>query len=297
MKRIIKISVIAIIMLIVTLILTGCDDKAQNNKSNSDKTNSSTSATKSQNEEHLIEAMQDKEDSDSTKSKNNESAESEKSDSQSKNSEEQIDIKSIDFVSYAKKQVEDPQEGETIAIIHIKDYGDIKIKFFKDAAPKAVENFIEHSKEGYYNGQIFHRVINDFMIQGGDPTGTGTGGESIWGKNFEDEFTFELAPYRGALCMANSGANTNGSQFFIEQARYNEDTEKMLIQYGYPENLLEAYKIYGGSMHLMFAHTVFGQVIEGMDVVDKIAATKTDENDKPIEDVVIESIEITEYGK
>jgi len=95
--------------------------------------------------------------------------------------------------------------------------------------------------------------------------------------------------------MANAGANTNGSQFFIEQAGYDEDTYNMLKQYGYPANLLEAYKTYGGSMHLFMAHTVFGHVVEGMDVVDKIAACKVDPNtDKPVKDVVIEKIEIFE---
>ena len=208
--------------------------------------------------------------------------------------ENKTDINSIDFVANAEKQVAKPEKGETIAIMHIKNYGDIKIKFFNSVAPKAVENFITHSKNGYYNGLTFHRVINDFMIQGGDPTGTGAGGESIWGKNFEDEFSYTLLPYRGSLCMANAGTNTNGSQFFIEQAKYSEETYKML-EGSNPEKLLEAYKIYGGSLHLFGQHTVFGQVFEGMDVVDKIAATKTDANDKPVESVVIESIEILEY--
>lgn len=213
----------------------------------------------------------------------------------STNETQNISIDSIDFVSYAEKQVAEPEKGETIAIFHIKNYGDIKVKFFNNVAPKAVENFVTHAKNGYYNGTTFHRVINDFMIQGGDPTATGGGGDSIWGRDFEDEFSYTLVPYRGALCMANAGENTNGSQFFIEQARYDEDTYNMLKKYGYPENLLEAYKIYGGSMHLFLEHTVFGQVIEGMDVVDKIAATKVDSNDKPVENVVIESIEIVEY--
>lgn len=215
--------------------------------------------------------------------------------SNSKNEEENVDVESINFVERAEKQVAKPEKGETIAIMHIKNYGDIKIKFFKDVAPKAVENFTTHAKDGYYNGLTFHRVINDFMIQGGDPTGTGAGGESIWKKNFEDEFSYDLLPYRGALCMANAGSNTNGSQFFIEQAKYSEATANQLSQYGYPDNVLEAYKKYGGSMHLFGKHTVFGQVFEGMDVVDKIAATKTDSNDKPVESVIIESIEIVEY--
>lgn len=219
----------------------------------------------------------------------------EKSNSTSTKKSEKVDVDKLDFISAAEKQVAAPEKGETIAVMHIKNYGDITIKFFKDKAPKAVENFTTHAKDGYYNGLTFHRVINDFMIQGGDPTGTGAGGESIWKKDFEDEFSYDLVPYRGALCMANAGSNTNGSQFFIEQANYNEKTYEMLKQYEYPENLLEAYKLYGGSMHLFFAHTVFGQVIDGMDVVDKIAACKTNESDKPINDVIIESITITEY--
>lgn len=214
---------------------------------------------------------------------------------QTKKEEEDVDVETINFVERAEKQVAKPEKGETVAIIHVKNYGDIKVKFFKDYAPKAVENFITHSKDGYYNGVSFHRVINDFMIQGGDPTGTGAGGESIWKKAFEDEFTYHLVPYRGALCMANAGSNTNGSQFFIEQAKYSETTANQLKQYGYPDNILEAYKTYGGSMHLFGKHTVFGQVYEGMDVVDKIAAAETDSKDKPVNDIIIEKIDIVEY--
>ncbi len=111
-------------------------------------------------------------------------------------------------------QTELPQAGDTVAILHTSK-GDIAIRLFPEAAPKAVENFITHAKNGYYNGLTFHRVIENFMIQGGDPKGTGTGGESIWGKPFEDEFDSKLLNLRGALSMANSGVNTNGSQFFI----------------------------------------------------------------------------------
>lgn len=104
-----------------------------------------------------------------------------------------------------------------IAVIKT-DKGDIKVRLFPEEAPKAVENFVTHAENGYYDGLIFHRVIKDFMIQGGDPKGTGTGGESIWGKPFADEFSSELHNFRGALSMANAGPNTNGSQFFIVQA-------------------------------------------------------------------------------
>ena len=113
-------------------------------------------------------------------------------------------------------QLEAPQVGEQIAIMHTS-MGDIYIRFFPDAAPKAVENFIRHSENGYYNNLTFHRVIEDFMIQGGDPKGDGTGGESYWGDDFKDEFDAKLLNLRGSLAMANSGVNTNGSQFFINQ--------------------------------------------------------------------------------
>ncbi len=114
-------------------------------------------------------------------------------------------------------QLRKPQAGDITATMKTT-MGEIQILLFPDAAPKAVENFTTHAKNGYYDGLIFHRVIPDFMIQGGDPTGTGMGGESIWGKHFEDEFSPDYHNLRGALSMANAGPGTNGSQFFIVQA-------------------------------------------------------------------------------
>lgn len=193
-------------------------------------------------------------------------------------------------------QLSAPQKGDTLAVMHT-NMGDIKIKLFPEKAPKTVENFVTHSKNGYYNGLKFHRVINDFMIQGGDPRGNGTGGESIWGGSFSDEFDPELHNLRGALSMANSGPNTNGSQFFIVQAR--EVPANMLEQMrdlednGFPADITAAYEALGGTPWLDFRHTVFGQVTEGMDVVDAIAAVET-VNDVPRSDVIIESIEVTE---
>lgn len=112
------------------------------------------------------------------------------------------------------------------------DLGDIEIMFFPEQAPKAVENFLTHAKAGYYDGLTFHRVLNDFMIQGGDPVGNGTGGESIWGAPFEDEFSDSLRNFRGALSMANSGTNSNGSQFFIVQSRTADLTGYLENTYG-----------------------------------------------------------------
>lgn len=193
-------------------------------------------------------------------------------------------------------QLEKPVTGDTVAIMHTT-MGDIKIKLFKNETPKTFENFTTHAKNGYYNGLIFHRVIKDFMIQGGDPMGNGMGGESIWGRKFQDEFTPELHNLRGALSMANAGPNTNGSQFFIVQA----DTcpANMLEQMedlpdAFPTECAKAYAEMGGTPWLDFRHTVFGQVYEGMDVVDKIANCKVGMNDKPMFDVTIESIEIIE---
>lgn len=207
--------------------------------------------------------------------------------------------KTTNYEEYAKEQMAEPKEGETIAVIHVKNYGDITVKFFDDVAPKAVENFITHAKDGYYDGVIFHRVINEFMIQGGDPLGTGFGGESIWGKGFEEELSEKILPYRGSLCMASGGTGTSslGSQFFITQAHYDEKQAKLLEQYNWPTELLNMYKKYGGYMSLYQGYTVFGQVIDGMDVVDNIAKTKTDSKDKPLEDVVIEKIEVKTYKK
>lgn len=192
----------------------------------------------------------------------------------------------------SKLQLEPIKTGDTVAVLST-NMGDITIKLFPQFAPKTVENFTTHIKNGYYDGLIFHRVINDFMIQGGDPTGTGCGGESIWGSPFEDEVCVELRNYRGALSMANAGPNTNGSQFFIVQAKKVDDRlldqMKEFTDRGYPEECIENYSAIGGTPHLDFRHTVFGQVTDGMDVVDAIAAVKTGAADKPIDDVVINS--------
>lgn len=182
------------------------------------------------------------------------------------------------------------QQGPTAVLK--TNQGEIKIQLFPEQAPMTVENFIRLSQKGYYDGTIFHRVISDFMIQGGDPEGNGTGGESIWGHPFEDELSRELFNIRGALSMANSGPNTNGSQFFIVQ---NKNMPKRYIKQmepaGYPKEIIHAYK-QGGTPWLDGRHTVFGQVITGMDVVDKIAKSKKDKMDKPLEDITIESIQV-----
>ena len=142
--------------------------------------------------------------------------------------------------------------------------GPIEVELHSDEAPKTVANFAKLAGDGFYDGVPFHRIIPDFMIQGGDPTGTGTGGP---GYTFEDEFN-EHKVERGALAMANAGPNTNGSQFFIVTA--------------------------AACPWLDGKHTVFGRVTNGMDVIDAISAVETDSRDKPLEDVVIERIELSD---
>ena len=142
------------------------------------------------------------------------------------------------------------------------NHGPIEVELFDDDAPKTVENFTKLARDGFYDGVIFHRVIPDFMIQGGDPTGTGTGGP---GYQFEDEIN-EHKVVRGALAMANAGPDTNGSQFFIVTTE--------------------------SAPWLDGKHTVFGRVTDGMDVVDAISAVDTDARDRPRADVVIERVEV-----
>jgi len=147
--------------------------------------------------------------------------------------------------------------------------GTIRVEMLEEDAPKTTENFITLAQRGYYDGIIFHRVIKGFMIQGGDPTGTGRGGESAWGGRFNDEINSSSAVYqtgykKGTMAMANAGPNTNGSQFFI-----------MHVDYPLPPS-----------------YTIFGRVTEGQDVVDAIATTPTGPGDRPVQDVRMEKVTI-----
>ena len=147
--------------------------------------------------------------------------------------------------------------------------GTIRVELLESDAPKTTENFITLAERGYYDGIIFHRVIKNFMIQGGDPTGTGRGGESAWGGRFNDEIdprspVYQLGYKAGTMAMANAGPNTNGSQFFI-----------MHVDYPLPPS-----------------YTIFGKVIEGQDVVNSIATSQTDRNDRPTDEVKMEKVTI-----
>ncbi|MBR1591594.1 MAG: peptidylprolyl isomerase [Ruminococcus sp.] len=193
-----------------------------------------------------------------------------------------------------------PEEGETIIDMKIRDYGDVKIKLFPEYAEKGVENFVELAKKGYYDGLTFHRVIKDFMIQGGDPKGDGTGGESVWGGSFDGGTDNHLIHSAGAVAYANSGStSTDGSQFYIVTGEtYTDDMFAELEAYGYrfSDNAKEIYLSNGGTPFLDGSYTVFGQVYDGLDVIFKVQEAETDSsNDKPLEDIIIESVTVEEY--
>ncbi len=164
------------------------------------------------------------------------------------------------------KRIMNVGENEMLVAVIKTNMGTMELELFPHKTPKTVENFVGLAMQGYYNGVTFHRVIDNFMIQGGDPTGTGMGGESFWGGKFQDEFRQDLKfDGPGILAMANAGPNTNGSQFFITLV---------------PTPWLNGH------------HTIFGRLIKGMDVLKAIGKVKTGAGDKPLKDVVMESVTI-----
>lgn len=194
----------------------------------------------------------------------------------------------------------EPEIGDEIIKMNIKDYGEVKIRLFPEYLSQASENFIELTKQGYYDGLTFHRVINDFMIQGGDPLGNGTGGECVWGDKFDGGKYFNLVHVAGALAYANSGdTSTNGSQFYIVTGEECNDAyfeELKAYGYSYSDKITDAYKNAGyGYPFLDGGYTVFGQVIDGLDVIFEVQKTETDDSDKPLNDVIIESMTVEEY--
>jgi peptidylprolyl isomerase len=169
-----------------------------------------------------------------------------------------------DSTSTTAEEITVPQDGTHVQLE--TSLGTITLRLYDKIAPKAVENFLGLAKKGYYDGVIFHRVIPGFMMQGGDPTGTGYGGQSLWGAPFEDEISDSLTfDKRGILAMANAGPKTNGSQFFITFA---------------PTPWLNG------------KHTIFGEVIDGMDVLDKAEKVEIGPKDKPVEDIVIKGVKV-----
>jgi len=210
--------------------------------------------------------------------------------------------------SVAKDSIQNftaPVEGEDIVVLTIKDYGDIKIKLFDEYAKKGSENFKGLAEQGYYDGVIFHRIIEGFMIQGGDPQGTGRGGESIWGGKFDGKTSEHLYHFAGAVAYANSGAtSTNGSQFYIVTGQKQTDAsiadtesyiKKKFNHSAFTDEVKSKYKEIGGTPSLDGGYTVFGQVIDGLDIVYELSAVKTGASDKPVEDVVIEKAKVIKY--
>lgn len=211
-------------------------------------------------------------------------------------SKENVDPAKAEIANYTA-----PQKGDKIVTINIKDYGAVKIRLFPEYASKGVENFIGLAEQDYYNGVIFHRIISNFMIQGGDPQGTGMGGQSIWGEKFDGGTDPHLIHCPGALAYANSGSTaTNGSQFYIVTGE--AVTESYLGQieaaYGktFSPSAKEIYLKQGGTPHLDGGYTVFGQVFDGLDIVFKIQNVPTGSQDRPVTPVVIESVEVSEYN-
>lgn len=195
-----------------------------------------------------------------------------------------------------------PAAGEEIAVLHFKDYGDVKIKLFPELCPKGVENFKTLIQQGYYDGVTCHRIIEEFVVQGGDPTGTGSGGESIWGAGFAQELNDSLIHLTGAVAYATATDKLNNSQFYIVSGTTADEElfARLEERYGlaFPEGVRTLYGQYGGQPSLDGNYEVFGQVFEGLDLItDQIQKVETDEaSDKPLKDVIIESAEIVSYA-
>lgn len=240
-----------------------------------------------------------------------------------------VDKEDLTPVETAKEpgfQLEMPEKGEEIAVVTMESGEMFKLRFFPGEAPKAVYNFKKHALDGYYDGLTFHRIIENFMVQGGDPSGTGYAGESVWGEPFEDEFSPNLLNIDGSVSMANSGPATNGSQFFINCTQgaaidwdsyqqgfevYKQDPDTFKAMYSskwvdmdlVTEDVKKLYTDNGGNVHLdgyystdKTGHTVFAQVFEGMGGVESLSKVEVDpQSSKPLKDVVIKKIEIVPY--
>ena len=201
---------------------------------------------------------------------------------------EKLNVKSNEI------QLAQPVAGDTVAEI-ITDKGVIKVLLFPDIAPKAVENFIQLSQKGYYNGVTFHRIVEGSFIQSGDFSTAQSNSKSIWELEFEDEFSDQLHHYNGALSMANHGADTNSSQFFFVTAEIGSlsgETLQQMSDAGWREDVIDAYKQAGGLPSLDWRYTVFGQIYEGLSVAYDISRVETTDGETPKKDVTIQSMSI-----
>lgn len=204
-------------------------------------------------------------------------------------------------VESSEEQLAQPSQDTPVAVLSTS-MGDILIVLFPQYAPMAVENFEGLAQQGYYNGNIFHRVVADFVIQTGDATQSGTGGASIWNNNaYPNELSDKLHHYSGAVALARAadGSVGNLSQFYIVQTpedSVDKTTAEEMVASGVRQEVADAYQSAGGAPYLDGQDTVFGQVYSGMDVVDAIAQVEGDESGRPLEPVTLNSVTITTYG-
>ena len=210
--------------------------------------------------------------------------------------------KKVDRPEYESGLVQfaQPQEGDTIAVFSTSK-GEVRAVLYPDAAPMAVENFMGLAEEGFYNGKPFHRVLYGFVAQSGDADGSGTSGRTIWNNNpYPPEFSGGLHHFPGALCAAFSPDEqvSGGSQFYFVQAipgSVDETAQQQLAESGWPQEVIDAYAAVGGLPYLDYTDTVFGQVYEGMDVIDKIALADTDENGRPEDEILVKEVTLETY--
>lgn len=290
MLKLKRLAAIAMSIAMFAAFFTGC---GEDDKSSSAKDSKSSSSAESSEDD----GGSSEESSDDGASKTD--GDGDISDSDVDISEDSQANSSVDTSTLKMLNFTPPEKGEEIIVMKIKDRGDVKIKLFPEQADKGVENFKGLADKGYYDGLIFHRVIKDFMIQGGDPLGTGMGGESIWGDKFDGGVSNELNHVAGAVAYANSGSTaTNGSQFYIVTGTpYDETTLNQFKDQGLvmSDEAMKSYEKIGGAPFLDGSYTVFGQVFDGLDIIFDIQNEKTDEMDKPEKDVVIEKISVEKY--
>ena len=197
-------------------------------------------------------------------------------------------------------QLAAPAEGETIAIFDTS-LGEIRARLFSQSAPLAAANFVALAEKGYYDGLVFHRSVYGFVVQSGDGSGEGLSGRTIWGEPYPVEYSSQVHHYAGALCAAFSQDEpvSGSSQFYFVAALPGSLTAELRAQLeaaGWPQETIDAYAAVGGLPYLDNTDTVFGQVYEGMEVVDAIARAETDENDRPVEEITLNSVVITSYA-
>lgn len=202
-------------------------------------------------------------------------------------------------VQSSELQFTAPAAGDPVAVLET-GMGRISIRLFETQTPLAVDNFRRLAQKGSYNDTVFHRVQPDFAVQGGDPTGTGLQNDSAFGVPLYAEITGQLYHFSGAVCFAPTGGdpNTLGSQFYILATpadNINDAAADAMRQAGYREEVIDAYRQAGGAPYLDTGDTVFGQVYEGMDIVDRMAAVPTDADGRPVTDIQLLSVTVTTY--